>query len=173
MVAMQVTERVPVGEYLSASFHPDREYLDGLIVERNLGERDHSRTQTLLIGYLLELEKRFGVHVFTEQRIQVSSQRFRIPDVCVVAGPYPDEQVFRAPPLLCIEILSKDDKADELQDKIEDYLAFGVPYVWVINPRSKRAYVYTAEGMREARNGVLRTEDPDIAVPVEDILKRL
>jgi len=37
---------VPVEEYLRTSFDgPDREYLDGEIVERNVGENQHSEVQ--------------------------------------------------------------------------------------------------------------------------------
>lgn len=43
---------ISVQEYLSTSYSPDREYVDGVVVERNLGERDHSRLQTDLSTYL-------------------------------------------------------------------------------------------------------------------------
>ena len=70
----------PVSEYLSASYRPDREYLDGTILERNLGELDHSRLQIVLAGYLLNLEGSLGIFALTEQRVQVRPTRFRIPD---------------------------------------------------------------------------------------------
>jgi hypothetical protein len=35
---------VSVQEYLATSFRPDRDYVDGEIQERNLGERPHSLT---------------------------------------------------------------------------------------------------------------------------------
>jgi len=38
--------RLSVREYVATNYHPDREYLDGTLVERNVGERDHSRIQT-------------------------------------------------------------------------------------------------------------------------------
>ena len=164
---------VSLEEYLSTSYRPDREYIDGVILERNLGERDHSELQTEISTYLNVRRKRFGIHVFVEQRIQVSPTRFRVPDVCVVAGPKPVEQVFTRPPFLCIEVLSPEDRAGATEERIEDYLAFGVRYVWVINPKTRRAYVHTAEGVREAKDGVLRTESPEIVVPLEEILAEL
>jgi hypothetical protein len=36
---------IPIEEYLHTSYHPDREYVDGDIQERNLGEKDHSKLQ--------------------------------------------------------------------------------------------------------------------------------
>ena len=35
----------PIELYLRTSYHPDREYVDGRIVERNLGEKTHSSIQ--------------------------------------------------------------------------------------------------------------------------------
>ena len=49
---MGSTTLVSVGEYLSTAYRPDREYIDGRILERNLGERDHSVVQTELAIYL-------------------------------------------------------------------------------------------------------------------------
>ena len=62
---------------------------------------------------------------------------------------------------------------DSVQDRIDDYLAFGVRYLWVINPRSRRAFVYTAEGMHEAKDLILRTEDPEIVAPLAEIFSSL
>ena len=44
-------------------------------------------------------------------------------------------------------------------------------YIWVVNPITKRGYVYTADGSREAKDGVLRTENPSIEVPLSEVLK--
>ena len=55
-----------------------------------------------------------------------------------------------SPPFVCIEILSKDDTMQYMQEKIDDYLHFGVPYVWIVNPLNKKAYVVTRAGMVEA-----------------------
>ena len=51
----------------------------------------------------------------------------------------------------------------------DDYLEFGVPCVWLINPPTFRAYVYTSAGMHAAKDGILRIEDPDITVPLAEI----
>jgi Uma2 family endonuclease len=84
-----------------------------------------------------------------------------------------EELILTSPPFLCIEVLSKDDRAADTQERIDDFLAMGVRYVWVVNPRSRRGYVYTAEGSREAKDGVLRTADPEIAVPLPEIFDKL
>ena len=104
-----------------------------------------------------------------EQRVQVSATRFRVPDVCLVEGKEPDEQIFTKPPFLFIEILSPQDTMTRMQERIDDYLNFGVPHVWLLDPRTKRGYGYTASGMHEAKDGVLRTQHPDIAVPLAEL----
>lgn len=167
---MGISALVPVEEYLKTSYRPDCDYIDGEVRERNTGERDHSRMQGLLFAYLFLREKQWGISVFPEQRVQVKPTRFRIPDLCVVLG-FPDEQIFRKPPFLCIEILSPADTVQSLQDRIDDYLAFGVPYVWVVNPQSLRGWIYTNEGAHEAKDGVLRTANPEIALPLREVIQ--
>jgi Uma2 family endonuclease len=171
MVLMQEQSMlVSVEKYLRTSFQDgDREYIDGRIVERNLGEKDHSRLQRNLIGFFIAQQQKLGTYCFPEQRVQVSATRFRVPDVCVYIGHEPKEQVFRTPPFLVIEILSKDDRASDLQEKIDEYMAFGVPCVWVIDPRRRSGWIYMAEGGREAKDGVLKTENPEIELPIEQL----
>ena len=151
------------------SYSPDREYIDGRIVERNLGEKTHSSIQTNLILFLGNRRKELGIKVYPEQRVQVSPTRFRIPDVTVVIASQFQGEIFRNPPHLCIEILSKDDTLDYMQEKIDDYLRFGVPYNWIINSRLRKGYVATKAGMVEAVAGVLETSDPAIRVPVAEL----
>src|SRR4051794_16065793 len=122
---------VSVEEYLNTSYESDCDYVDGEIVERNVGEWDHSRLQGAFIGYFRQAEKQTGLLVAPELRVQVMPTRFRVPDVCLVMAPGPQEQILRTPPFLCIEILSKDDRYSATQEKIDDYLNFGVKYVWV------------------------------------------
>ncbi|HEV3332780.1 MAG TPA: Uma2 family endonuclease [Bryobacteraceae bacterium] len=160
---------VPVDEYIATNYDPDYDYVDGELVDRNVGEKDHSKVQVRLIALLFNQRTALGIHVFPEQRVRLRLTRFRVPDVCVVVGDEPEEQVFTAPPFLCIEILSPEDRASRVHEKLADYLAFGVPYVWVIDPRQRRAYIYTKSCMHEAKE-VLETADPIIRVSLPDIL---
>jgi hypothetical protein len=66
---------VSVEDYLSTSYSPDREYIDGRIVERNLGEKTHSSIQTNIILYLGPRLKELGIKVYAEQRVQVEIAR--------------------------------------------------------------------------------------------------
>jgi len=147
---------VSVEDYLSTSYSPDREYIDGRIVERNLGELTHGRIQRRLIVYFDRLSKELGIEVIPEQRVQVSPTRFRVPDVTVVKSSQTIGQIFTSPPHLCIEILSKDDTMVYMQEKIDDYLRFGRPIY--LDHRSLRAQRLASW---QARSGILETSDPD------------
>jgi Uma2 family endonuclease len=61
--------------------------------------------------------------------------------------------------------------AGDLEEKINDYLAFGVPYVWVINPDTRRAYIHAPNGSHEAKDGVLRAESAGIEIPLSEIFQ--
>ena len=170
---MPVSTVQSVDDYLAHSYQPDREYIEGAVVERSVGERDHSELQTELATYLNARRRQFGIRVFVEQRIQIAPTRYRIPDICVVLGSRPTELVFTSPPLICMEVLSKDDRVEDVRRRINDYLGFGVGYVWVIDPRSRRAWAHTAAGSREVEDGVLRTEIEKIEIPLPAIFASL
>lgn len=160
-----------VKEYLSTSYRPDCEYLEGVLLERNVGEYDHGRPQGLLAAYLLAREEQWRIRAVIAQRVQARPNRFRVPDVCAVKSDSTIEQIFTHPPILCVEILSKDDPMTKMQERIDDYRAFGVPYVWLLNPPTKRAYVFSHSGIEEVKDGILRTRSPDIAVPLAELFE--
>ncbi|MBV9505402.1 MAG: Uma2 family endonuclease [Acidobacteriia bacterium] len=159
---------ISVREYLSTVYRPDCDYVDGVVVERNLGEYDHARLQMSVLAYFYAREKQWGVIVVPEQRVQVSPTRFRIPDVCVVKGE-PTEQIFRTPPLICIEVLSPDDRLAQMHERVQDYLKFGVPYVFILDPAQRKAWRSTLDGLQEVT--ALRTADPEIVVPLAELFR--
>src|ERR1035441_8654247 len=127
---MATATGISLSEYLATDYKPDREYLDGEVVERNVGQGPHSYTQTALGAWLFGQQKRWNMLTLTEQRVQVSGTHYRIPDLCVVRK---DDfaNIIQRPPLLCVEILSPEDRWNQVQDSIADYLRFGVPEIWV------------------------------------------
>ena len=166
---MKTSELMSVREYLTTSFRPDREYVEGEILERNVGEYDRAKLQRSILLYFHARRKQWGTHVIPGQRVQVSPARFRVPDVCVTLGAEPEEQVFTRPPFICIEILSPEDRLAAMEERVADFLKMGVPYVWIVNPRTRKAWRCTAQGMLEERE--LRTEDPAIVVPVDALFE--
>jgi Uma2 family endonuclease len=160
-------------EYLATSYRPDRELVAGRLVERNLGEYDHANLQTAIAGWIRNRRHEWKVRVVVEQRMQVTRSHFRIPDVCIISREWEPEPVVTRPPLVCIEILSKDDSLRSLQDRVDEYLDFGVPNIWVLDPASQRAWVCTRGRFQVPENGVLEVPSPPIRIPLADLFADL
>ena len=165
-----VSNLVSVEEYLHTLYRSDCDYVDGVLMERNAGEVTHSMAQQDLVAYLRDRRALWNMYVLQEVRVQVRPTRYRVPDVCVVLGGRPDEEILTKPPFLCIEILSPEDRVSRMQDRIDDYLRFGVRYVWLIDPYQRRACIYTQDEIREVRDGLLRTADLGWIVPLTEVL---
>jgi Uma2 family endonuclease len=170
---MSTATLISLDEYLHTSYRPDCDYVDGEVVERNLGKHEHARVQYALGGYFSAREKLWGIYGLTEQRTQVAPRRVRISDICVLLDGQQIDDVLQVPPFLCVEILSPDDTMSSMQERIDDYLNFGVPNVWVIDPRRARCYVFTKGAMVEAKDNILRTSNPDIVVPANELFESL
>ncbi len=161
---------VSLAEYMNTDYEPDCDYVDGVLEERNVGKRKHSRTQTLLSNWLFDRESLHGYPVLVEQRVQVSRSRVRIPDICLVARDDNDE-VTQRPPVLWIEILSPEDRWSRIQARLNDALAFGVGTIWIIDPYSREAWIATREhGAIAVEDGTLRCSNPNLEVPLVEIL---
>ena len=170
---MSTTTTLPLTAYLKTSYRPDREYIDGELLERNVGEWEHSDLQTAIAAWLRQRKGELGIQVVVEQRVQVKATRFRIPDITVLTGARPAGGIVTEPPFLCIEILSPEDRVREMRERVDDYLSFGVRYVWVIDPVTRWASIYSSEGVREVSDGVFSTESPKIVVRLADLNQAL
>jgi Uma2 family endonuclease len=160
------TTAVTVQEYLSTSYRPDCDYVDGEIQERNLGTYDHGRLQLAVGSYFYTRRQEWGICTLLALRIQVSPARIRVADVCIFRGK-PVEQVPRVPPFICIEILSPDDRVSRTNERMADYFHFGVPYVWLLDPQTRKAWRCTPGAMVEVPE--LRTENPTMVVPLDEL----
>lgn len=160
---------ISVEDYLNTSYSPDCHFVSGMLVERHVGEKEQGRIQRALIRYLPRY-RADGLETWPEQRIQITSDHYRVVDVCVTVGE-PDAQIFTDPPLVCIEILSRRDTLDQLQEVIDDYARIGVPYSWIINPRKRVAYIGSSGGFEKVPDRVLRTisPHPDLVIPLDEL----
>lgn len=162
-----------VREYLSTSWSPDRELVDGRIEERNLGEKDHSLIQRYMTFLFMLRRAEWGVEVFPELRTQTAAKNFRVPDVLVVrVGESIDRYVTR-PPLIAIEILSPEDRLTAMEGKAAEYRRFGVENIWVIDPGARIAYRYTGAGLEKVHTGELIVPDTPIRVALSEVFAEL
>ncbi len=170
---MSTAALISVEEYLRTTYDPDCDYVDGEVIERNVGEKPHGELQAEIWHFFRQRRREWKTYAYIETRLQVSETRFRIPDVCVYAGSEPGDRILRTPPFICIEVLSPEDRLTRMQDRIDDYLKFGVRYVWVIDPDTRRAWAHAAEGIREIKDGLLRTENPSFTVDLAEVFSGL
>lgn len=84
MVWQTEARAIPVEEYVRTSYQPDCDYVNGHVVERNLGEHEHSRIQTILTILCGIHQRQWSVSGLVECRLQVRPDRFRVPDVMIL-----------------------------------------------------------------------------------------
>jgi len=153
---------VSIEEYLRTSYPGlDREYRDGELVERSLPDYLHSRTQILLGVFFEALRRLHSVYACSELRLRVRQGLFLIPDICVFWPSEPAAGVPETPPLIVIEILSPDDRLSDVRDKLETFKNWGVRYVWLVDPHSRRMYTCEA-GLPE----VAMLQIPELGVQI-------
>ena len=144
---MSTRALVPVEEYLRMSFEgPDPEYLDGELVERNLGDDSHSSTQARLAIY-------FGKHldrlkIRTEIHMRLAPKRIRIADFAVFLEK-PAERIPASPPHIVVEIVSPGDRYSAIHEKLEEYRRWGIQHIWLMDPASQNFSLYDNAGLRE------------------------
>jgi Uma2 family endonuclease len=164
---MSTKVQMDVEEYLRTSFDgSDCEYLDGEVVERNMGELPHSDIQGNLYLLLSQLRGRLGIRVNLEIRIQINKRRYRVADVAVWRDSNIGTGIPTVTPFLVIEILSPEDRMVRMLPKIQEYLSIGVEWVWIIDPEEKSALSYSQTNPAGAVCDVLRTENPAIEIPL-------
>ena len=164
---------IPVSEYLSTSYSPDCDYVDGEVQERNMGETDHGELQGQLLELLRTHANKAYFRTIPEVRVQVAPTRFRVPDVCLRRITAPREQIVVTPPLLCIEVLSPEDRMSRMREKVRDYLDMGVREVWIVDPALRSVTVCAGANAVEQTSGDLLVPETPVILALADIFKVL
>jgi len=81
----------------------------------------------------------------------------------------PTERVLTTPPVLCIEILSSEDRIARINTRIQDYFEFGVPVVWLVDPEERRLWIYRPGVPFEEAIGSVKLDGTSIEVPFSEI----
>ena len=175
---------VPVAEklYTASEFRalPDAmtdgcELLNGRIVKKrywkdtengmNPRSLNHSLAMTCTASVLRAVvdERGLGM-VLTTPSFLVGANRdqSRKPDVAFVAGPIPTEPeaILALAPTLAVEIISPNNTAQEMEDKVCEYLAAGTQLVWLAFPESRTVIAFWADGGAVFRAGDTITAEP-------------
>ncbi|HLJ77088.1 MAG TPA: Uma2 family endonuclease [Acidobacteriaceae bacterium] len=173
MSAVPQPQRISVEEYLTTAYRPDCDYVDGEVLERNLGTFDHALLQGLLVRLLLNNAQAWQCVALPEQRVRIGGGRYRVPDICVIKKSAPREQVITQAPMLCIEILSPEDRWSRVRERVEDYFVLGTENVWMIDPELRKGYVCSRRGYQEPEDGVLQISGTPIRVVLSELFAEL
>ena len=157
-----------VEEYLATSFHPDCDYVDGHVEERNVGEWEHATVQKMLMRIFLAKEEEWDVSIIQECRLQVAATRFRVPDTMVLRASQTVRRIVREAPLICIEVISPEDTWNRVLGVLRDYLAMGVEHIWVFDPEEKAAYRFDGDGLHPVRDELV-ADGTKVSVGVGDV----
>src|ERR1700678_1443555 len=118
MAALPNPQAISVEEYLSTSYDPDVEFVDGILVERNVGDWLHSLVQS---NVLFSLRRKYPhLKAVAELRSSVTSTRYRLPDVCVMLAA-PKTRCLLDAAFLVVEVLSEGDAMSVVIEKLKEY----------------------------------------------------
>lgn len=164
---------VSVEDYISTNYEPDCEFDDGIVVKRNVGEFEHSFLQSILATVFNVNMDPWGVFALTEQRVQIKSTKFLIPDVCVLQVGAHADPIIVEPPLIAIEIMSPEDPSRRLANKAVEYLDFGIKHVWVIDPNARVAFRGTHSGLERIADGEFLVPETPIVIRTAELFDKL
>jgi Uma2 family endonuclease len=127
------------------------ELVDGTLVEKAMGYEE-SAIAGFLIMYLnnFVLPRKLGIVTGESGAVRLFPGLVRIPDVAFASWAYfpgrkrPKMPVPHLAPDLVVEVLSKSNTKSEMARKLGEYFQAGVRLVWLINPKTQTAHVYTA-----------------------------
>lgn len=162
-----------IEQYLRTSFSPDADFVEGEIQERNLGEFEHARLQWLLAAFFAANEKAMGFVGVVEQRIRVANDRVRICDVALLRANAPREKITATPPLVCIEVLSPEDRISRAKLVLSDYVAMGVENVWLIDPIRHAVFTFDGSGLHDMGEEVLTVPGTEISIHMQEIFEQV
>ena len=137
---MATTAQISIETYLTTSYEPDVDYVDGVLEDRNVGEYDHNVVQQAIQIWFYQHGREWRIRSIQEQRTRIASTKVRIPDVCVFSRNVPVEQVFTRPQLIAIEVLSPEDRHARIDERLSNFRDFGVPNIWVVDPETRTGW---------------------------------
>ena len=126
------------------------ELIDGRIVSMSPTGGEHARIE-IQLGVELELfvrQRKLGWILVGEVGIytQRAPDRVRGADVAFISRQRvpegPPKGFLEAVPELVVEIVSPTDRWQDMRQKLEEYFAAGVDWVWVVEPENRAVLVY-------------------------------
>jgi Uma2 family endonuclease len=140
-------------DVIDIEVHQNRlcELVDGVLVEKTMGYFE-SRL-AILISHYIELfldQHDLGIVLGPDGTLRLMPGLVRIPDVSFISwDKFPNRLLPREPipdlvPDLAVEVLSEGNTAEEMRRKLGEYFKAGVRIVWLIDPATRSAEVYSS-----------------------------
>jgi Uma2 family endonuclease len=156
------------------------ELIDGKLVERNMGALadDFASQLFAILGFFIR-DNKLG-RFFYDTQYSCFGGKIRRPDFSfIVASRMMKNDIPRGrlkiPPDLAIEVLSPNDLAYEVGERVADYLKAGVKEIWLVNPELQTISIRCPgkSTIELDENGILRSDDllPGFELRVGDILQ--
>jgi Uma2 family endonuclease len=166
MAALPDSRLISVEEYLNTSYDPDVEFVDGVLVERNVGDWLHSLIQS---NILFALRRKYpNLKVVAELSSGITGTRYRLPDVSVLlAAPKTDYLLDAA--FVVVEVMSKRDVMGAVIEKLKEYSGKGVPNIWVIDPRLRLMWTYQPPALVEIEGESIASTDGSVELSRAEI----
>lgn len=122
--------------------------MEGRLEPGNLGEFAHSRLKGVLASELSTFADKNDVQGVLGISLLVAPNRVRVCDVALLRRETPTHHPISTPPLLCTEVLSSEDKLDQVERVLRDYVTMGVEHIWLLDPYRRAAYNFDRNGLR-------------------------
>jgi len=156
------------------------ELVHGEVMEITPGVYNHGVTANLIGTILRNFIDRLklGQIVGAETGFQLSKKTLRAPDAAFISNEKlktitDQDKYLPFAPDLAVEVVSKHDTADEVQDKVNLYLAAGTSLVWLLYANLEQVVVHRADRTSKtiSRDGILEGEDllPGLVIRVSDL----
>jgi Uma2 family endonuclease len=166
MAALPDSPLVSVEEYLNTHYEPDVEFVDGVLVERNMGDWLHSLIQS---NILFSLRRKYPhLKVVAELRSKVTGTRYRLPDVCALLAA-PKTRYLSDAAFLVVEVLSESDVMSVVIEKLREYANQGVPNIWLVDPRLQLMSIYRPPALVEIEGETIATADHSVELSRAEI----
>jgi Uma2 family endonuclease len=154
---------------------PYLEYVDGMVVQKAMPDRNHSRLANELGGLLREFAQAHGGEATADLRaLQPDRQSYRIADTGYLAPGTPDGNDVL--PTLAVEVRSPDETIASQQRKCVGWIEAGVREAWLVEPRTRTIEVFEADGQRRtlSESETLRSKGvPGLEIDLASLFKVL
>lgn len=163
------------------------ELIDGRLLKKHVWDGDgkgmtppmynHARVMKYVYRPLDEFANRHNLgEILHEPAIMVGAgqERMRKPDLALFVGepPIAAEAIYHLVPAFAIEIISPNNTAVDMFNKVEEYLAAGVRLVWQIFPERRSVIAFGPDHAAVFRAGDVITAEPVLpgfTCPVSDL----